>query len=142
MAVCPAVLFLSLLFEYDDFLRAILLDDRSLDDCIRKHRQAKLDVTVVLDKQDILYFQFGTEIAGRFLQPNRLSGRYTVLLSARSDHGIHSRILLDKDKQSLYMKNPLPLGEGLVVPLRLRMRFLVLGAKVLEADVRIFLCGP
>src|SRR5437867_12709386 len=76
MAVCPAVLFLSLLFEYDDFLRAILLDDRSLDDCIRKHRQAKLDVTVVLDKQTIPSFPFATEIAGRFLQPNLPTGRY------------------------------------------------------------------
>src|SRR5438094_9269608 len=89
----------------------------------------------------ILLFQVGTDIDGQFLQSNRLSGRHTVLLSALSDHGIHSRILLDKDKQPLYMKEPLPLGGVLWVPLRLGMRFLVLGAKVFEADVRIFLCG-
>src|SRR5438093_4857749 len=36
---------------------------------------------------------------------------------------------------------PLPSGDVLWVPLRLGMRFLVLSAKVFEANVRIFLCG-
>src|SRR5207245_5635923 len=50
MPLCPAVLFLTLLFEDDDFFLPILFNYRPLNGHIRNHGRAELDTSVVFDQ--------------------------------------------------------------------------------------------
>ena len=97
-----AILLLPLLFEDQDFLRPVVLDDGGLNLGIRNQRTPDLDVAIVFDEQNITQLNFSADFTGYLFQPNRLSGRHPILLTARFDHGVHSDILLRKDKPQLY----------------------------------------
>ena len=102
----PPILLLTLLFEDQDLLCAVVLDDCRLDLRIGDERIANLDVPVVFDEQHIAQLNSSTHFSGYLFKPNRLSGRHAVLLSARSDHGVHSELLLTEDKQKVYSFAP------------------------------------
>src|SRR5437867_4685633 len=102
----PPILLLTPLFEDQDLLCAVVLDDCRLDLRIGDERIANLDVPVVFDEQHIAQLNFSTHFSGYLFKPNRLSGRHAVLLSARSDHGVHSELLLTEDKQKVYSFAP------------------------------------
>src|SRR5262249_27256926 len=97
-------LLLPLLFEDQDFLCAIVLDDSRFNLGVGEKGIADLNVSIVFDKQHIAELNFCANFSGYLFQPNRLSGRHAILLSARSDHGIHSELLLSEDKHPLYIR--------------------------------------
>jgi hypothetical protein len=82
MTIGPPILFLAFLLEDNDLFRTIVFHDRTLYRGIGHQRNAKLDIAIVLDQQHFTERDFGTHIAGKLFQPDRLSWRHTVLLSA------------------------------------------------------------
>src|SRR5262249_61546469 len=72
---------------------------------------SQLDLAFFSTHKMFPHFTLGAAFARHFFEPNRLPGRHAVLLSTRSNHGIHSPVLLNKDKQRLYMELPITLGE-------------------------------
>src|SRR5438045_9250139 len=101
MAIRPAILLLALFLEDDDFLCAVVFDDRRFDQGIRNHRRADLNIGLVFDHQYVLEFHFWADIAGHLLEPNGLSWRHSVPLPARSDHGVHAPLPLPTDTESV-----------------------------------------
>src|SRR5262245_41369499 len=96
----PAILLLSLFLENTNLFSPIMLQDRGFHLGVCQQWGTRLKFAVVLDKQNFAQVNRRARVARQSFQPDRLSRRHSILFAARFDHGVHSGVLLNKDKRS------------------------------------------